>query len=191
MQQIRFRLFQALMVASLTCSMYGPALAAGSIGNGGSLNTLSGVYNTSLPTLTQGQTSTIQVDSNGRIITAPSSLIFNSSLPIYSGSGVGADTVFPSSVSTSGTSLGALPNLAGQLQIHLPPGSSVSLYIAPTVAANATAAALVSETYANASGSISALDVTLSLSGQQVWVTNYINGTSTTYTSGKPVYRFL
>ena len=187
MQHLK-RILLALLLVSGVSS---PAFAANAVGNGGSLGPLSCVYNTALPTLTTGQTSVVQCDSIGRVISAPASLIFASPFQTYPATGVGADTVFPSSVSTSGTSLGTPPSGASRILIHLPPGSSVTLYVAPTVAANATAAALVSVAYANASGATSNLDVPLDLNGQFVWVTNYTSGTAGTYISGKPVYRFI
>lgn len=149
------------------------------------------MYSTTLPTLNPGQTSPLQCDINGRFIPAPLTEIFSSPFQTQGAGGVGQDTAFPSSVSTSGTSLGSLPSGANRLQLHIPPGASVSGYVAPAVASNATAAALVSETYNNASGNTNNLDVSVELNGQLFWVTNYTSGTSSTYISGKPVFRYI
>jgi hypothetical protein len=87
--------------------------------------------------------------------------------------------------------LGTLPTGASGVVIHLPPGAGVSFYVATTVAANSTAASLVSLTRNNPSSSVDNLDVNVPLNGQNIWVTNYTSGTATTYISGKPVFRFM
>lgn len=160
-------------------------------GGGGGSSSLSAIYNATLPTYFSGQASTLQTDANGRLIVSPFSLIFSAPLQTYGSVGVGSDTAFPSSISTTGTSLGALPTGGSRIQISIPPGASVSLYIASAVAASAAAAALVARTYSNASGNTSNLDVTFDLNGTQAWITNVVAGTSSTYISGKPIYRFL
>ena len=121
---------------------------------------------------------TVQGIANGKV------------LPTATSNGIGADTAFPGSVSTSGTSLGSLPAGATGLVIHIPIGASVTLYVASAQAASAAAAALVASTYANASTNTNNLDVQIPLNGQQVWVTNFTSGSSTTYISGIPTFRF-
>ena len=167
------------------------AALAQSVGTGGAPGLLYGQYDTTPPTLTNGQISPFQVDSLGRLVVSPFSLIFGSPLQTYSASGVGSDTAFPSTVSAVGTTLGTLPTGASGVVIHLPPGAGVSFYVATTVAANSTAASLVSLTRNNPSSSVDNLDVNVPLNGQNIWVTNYTSGTATTYISGKPVFRFM
>jgi hypothetical protein len=185
MLQAKRILLALLLMGGMTSTAF-----AAATGNGSALNVLSGTYNSTLPTLTPGQSTSVQVDTNGRIITAPASLIFASPLQTYGGGGVGADIAFPATVSTNGTSLGALPLGASRLQIHLPVGSSVSIYVSPVIVASAVAAALVASTYNNAAANTNNLDVNIDLNGEQVWVTNYTVGTASTFISGKPVYRF-
>jgi hypothetical protein len=167
-----------------------PVLAQ-SVGTGGAPGLLYGQYESTPPGLTNGQIAPFQVDQSGRLVVAPFSLIFGSPLQTYSASGVGADTVFPSTVSAVGTTLGTAPTGSSGVLIHLPPGASVSFYVASTVAANSTAAALLSETRNNPSTAVDNLDVAIPLNGQFIWITNYTSGTATAYVSGHPVFRFI
>jgi hypothetical protein len=168
-----------------------PVASAPAVGTGGSLGTLSCFYGSSLPTVSVNQYSAVQCDVNGRLIVSPLSLIFGAPIQTYPSTGVGADTVFPTTVSTTGTSLGAIPSGASAIRIHLPPGSSVSFYVASSVATSSTAAALVSETRSNSSANTDTIDFSIELSNELVFVTNYTSGTSTTFISGKPVFRFI
>lgn len=130
-------------------------------------------------------TSTIQIA--GSLVSA------SNALPVVAtASGIGVDTVFPTGVSTSGTSLGTLPSGGRGVIVHLPPGASISVYVAASVAASAAAAVTVSQTYANPSSSTSSIDLQFNLFGSnQVWIANIALGTATAYTSGLPIYRFV
>lgn len=167
-----------------------PALAQ-SVGTGSAPGLLYGQYETTPPSLLNGQIAPLQVDAEGRLVTAPFSLIFGSPLQTYSAGGVGADTAFPSTVSAVGTTLGTAPTGSSAVLLHIPPGASVSFYVATTVAANSTAAALVAETRNNPSTAVDNLDVMIPLNGQFIWITNYTSGTATTYISGHPIFRFI
>ncbi len=105
--------------------------------------------------------------------------------------GIGADTVFPVSPSTSGTSLGTPPTFAVGVEIDVPPGSCFSEYKATTQAANAAAAALVAHTWCD-TFTTSATSFSFNLSGGQlIWITNVVAGTSSTYVSGLPTFAWL
>ena len=148
-----------------------------------------GTYNSTLPSLTTGQTAPLQADSSGRLIVSP--------ISITSQGGVGIDTVFPtesSITSNNGASLGALPAGASAVLIHIPPGASVSLYFAINQLSSLSAAVPYSSTYANPSGATSSLDITIPLNAvtaTQCIITNVTAGTSTSYISGLPTYRFI
>lgn len=166
-----------------------PALAAPSVGTGAAPGLVYGQYSLTPPTLTSGQTAPLAVDAQDRLVIAPLSLISVGPIQTTPATGVGSDTAFPSSVSAVGTTLGTAPAGSSGVLIHLPPGASVSFYVSASVAANSTAAALVSETRSNSSAD--ELEVNVALNGQTLWITNYTSGTATTYTSGNPVFRFM
>lgn len=187
---VRALLLSLLTLAALPVASYA-STAAPAVGGGSAFNLWSCQYNATLPTLMNGQNGIVQCDSLNRVITAPQSLLFSSALQTYPATGVGADTVFPGSVSTSGTSLGVLPTGASKIRIHIPIGASVTGYVAAAQASSAAAAALVARTYNNASANTNNLDLDVDLNGMQFWVTNYTSGSSTTYTSGSPVFRFI
>ncbi len=118
------------------------------------------------------------VDTSNRIITAPS--------------GIGADTVAPTPISSTGTLLDTPPIGAKGVEIDVPPGASVSEYIAPTVAGSSSAAVPVSHTFSNPSSATTPLAVQLNLaSAQLVWITNIVAGTASPYVSGLPTFRWI
>ena len=164
----------------------------GSGGSSSGSGSLSAVYNATLPTYFSGEATVLQTDNNGRLIVAPFSLIFSAPLQTYPSVGVGASFSAASlSVTTTGVSAGTPPTGASALRVCLPPGASISYYVAAAVAADSTAAVVISSTRNNASANTDSIEFDIPLNGMLVFITNVVVGTPTSLISGQPILRFI